>query len=72
VGQVDDLIRLALLSFFKFINFTYTVLADDELGYSQVMFSFDYKVDLSPLFGHLFSRAILPALHCFFFIGFNE
>jgi hypothetical protein len=30
VGQVDDLIRLALLSFFKFINFTYTVLADDR------------------------------------------
>jgi hypothetical protein len=29
-SQVDDLTRLALLNFLKFVNFAYTVLADDK------------------------------------------
>jgi hypothetical protein len=72
-SQVDGLTRLALLNFLNSLILLILCLQmTSEPGYSHGMFSFDYKVDLSPLFVHLFSRAILATLHCFFFVRFNE
>jgi hypothetical protein len=54
VSQIDDLMRLPLLNtILKLNNFAYTMFADaSEPSYSQGMFNFDYKVILSPLYGH--------------------
>jgi hypothetical protein len=53
MSQVDDLTRLTLLVFNSLILLILCLQMTSEPGYSQGMFSFDYKVCLSSLFDRI-------------------